>query len=266
MLPSTVKTFIAALAAVAIPVSANNPIKWNDFWDNGGKTAAMAAVPMYHFGRPRGEAPCYPEDAEYNGVQVDGVSHLTGGVYCQNLNMGCRWPGEWTGRNSAGVPFPIYYTIRECNGRVRVAYSIYFKKDTGHKSDWENVIVEWNGDGKGGWIRESIFLGQHSYWEKMGWGSIQNTVDGEWDKYDQDAKNRDHPKVYVGAFKHATFHTRRTVIDSCAFADKDEFRSNDWQLLPWSDLVKNGDVIKDGWDWGAANTNPATLRGSLCSK
>ncbi len=83
------KIFIAALT-VTTPVSANTPIRWNDFWDgillptlrtrenasqganfytsDGGKRAAMAAVPMYHFGAPRGETPCYPEDAEYNGV------------------------------------------------------------------------------------------------------------------------------------------------------------------------------------------------------
>ena len=51
-------------------------------------------------------------------------------------------------------------------------------QDSGHKSDWENVIVEWNGDGKGGWIRESVRLGQHSNFQYLKWNDIQNTVNG----------------------------------------------------------------------------------------
>lgn len=85
----------------------------------------MAAVPMYHFGSPRGMTPCYPEDAEYGGVQVDGNNPAPD--YCTNLGKGCRSPGPLNGRNTQGAPFPVYYTIKECSGRVRVAYSIYFK-------------------------------------------------------------------------------------------------------------------------------------------
>lgn len=259
---STLTTsLLAALAATVQVVTANNPIVWNDFWDNGGKKAAMAAVPMYHFGRPRGMTPCYPEDAENNGQQTDGNDS----TYCTNLNKGCRDPGPWNGANSPGNPIPVYYTIKECNGKVRVAYSIYFRHDSGHMSDWENIIVEWTGNGQGGWVRESIRLGQHSDFQYIPWGEIQSTVDGESDKYEQDKKDRDHAKVYVGAFYHATFHTRKTSLDTCSNRGE-EFRSNDWQILPWSDLVKDGSVIKDGWDWGKANTNPATLRQNLCSK
>jgi len=93
----------------------------------------MAAVPMYHFGAPRGKTPCYPEDAEYNGVQVDG-NDPGPGDYCTNLGKGCRSPGPLTSRNAQGAPFPVYYTIKECSGRVRVAYSIYFRHVSVHLS------------------------------------------------------------------------------------------------------------------------------------
>ena len=83
----------------------------------------MAAVPMYHFGSPRGMTPCYPEDAEYNGIQVDGNP----ATLCTDLGKGCRDPGKLNGRNTQGNPFPVYYTIAVCGGKVRVAYSIYFK-------------------------------------------------------------------------------------------------------------------------------------------
>ena len=45
-------------------------------------------------------------------------------------------------------------------------------------SDWENTIVIWNGDGNNKWTRSAILLGQHSSWQRLNWGDIQNTVDG----------------------------------------------------------------------------------------
>ncbi|KAF2267347.1 hypothetical protein CC78DRAFT_457444, partial [Lojkania enalia] len=55
---------------------------------------------------------------------------------------GCRAPGPWTGVNSHGAPFPIFYTVRDCSdGVIRVGYSIYFAHDVSYKNGWENVIV-----------------------------------------------------------------------------------------------------------------------------
>ncbi|CAI6339787.1 unnamed protein product [Periconia digitata] len=253
-----VKLLTVLVSSIQI-VSANTPIKWDDFWANGGHTAAVAAVPMYHFGRPRHQTPCYPQAGQTNGRQTNGSPTTA----CGDLGKGCADPGPWKGQNTLGNPFPVYYTVKECNKKVRVAYSIYYSHDSGHMSDWENVIVEWNGDGAGGWKREGLFLGYHGKWEYLSWRDVQNTVNGESDKFDQDAKDRDHPKVYAGAFYHAMFHTRKTSIDSC-INSRDEFRSNDWYLLPGNDLVQDGNLILDGWDWGAANTNPSTLRKDLC--
>ncbi len=38
--------------------------------------------------------------------------------------------------------------------------------------------MEWNGDGNGGWIRESIRLSFHSGFTFIRWNEIQNTVNG----------------------------------------------------------------------------------------
>lgn len=129
---------------------------------------------MYHFGRSWGRAPCYPEAAEINGVQVQGVDS---DLCFSSQNGGCADPGPWNGPNSPGNPFPVYYTVRQCNDNEwRVAYSIYFKKDSGHKNDWENSIVIWNGDGNGNWIRSGTLLSMHSGWDYIQWDQIQNTV------------------------------------------------------------------------------------------
>lgn len=60
---------------------------------------------------------------------------------------------------------------------------------------------------------------------------------------DQDAKDRNHAKVYVGAFHHAMFTTRKTSNDNAGTLPGDEFRSNDWFLLPWDTTVQDDSRI-----------------------
>lgn len=56
--------------------------------------------------------------------------------------------------------------------------------------------------------------------------------DGSWDdRFEQKGEDRDHPKVYVGSFKHAMFLTKYTGLGTLG-ADDLEFRSNDWFYLP----------------------------------
>lgn len=58
-------------------------------------------------------------------------------------------------------------------------------------------------------------------------------TDDRWDdRLDQNGKDRDHAKVYVGSFKHAMFLTRYT--GSYGLDDK-EWRSNDWYFIPVRD-------------------------------
>ncbi|KAI9868481.1 MAG: hypothetical protein M1813_005925 [Trichoglossum hirsutum] len=260
-------TILGVLAAGTTLVSANDPIDTskfvNDDGHGAGHAAAMASVPMFHFGRPHGANPCYPEDAVVNGVQTNGNDPDLGNW--GRMDDGCAYPGDWHGPMSPGNPFPVYFTIKQCStNEYRVAYNIYFKHDSGHVSDWEGVIVTWKGDGSGQWWRDRILLGQHGKYVSKVWGEIQNTINGydeslpvpametlmarahrNDDLKDQAQKSRNHAKIYVGAFYHAIFDDRYTAIDTANPANKPaEFRSNDWYLLPWDTLVQPGSMIK----------------------
>ncbi|KAM5344439.1 hypothetical protein ACJ41O_012975 [Fusarium nematophilum] len=261
-LRTTLMSVVALMASVAI---ANDPIP-SEAFENGGHDAAVAAAPMYHFGRSWDRKPCYPEAAEINGEKVEGVDS---DICFNSQSGGCADPGEWQGVNTPGNPFPVYYTVRKCNDNEwRVAYSIYFKKDSGHKNDWENSIVIWNGDGNGGWIRSGTLLGFHSEWDYIKWNEIQNTVNNDGDLLDQGAQDRNHAKVYQGFFYHATFSTRKTSLNTCANTH-DEFRSWDWYFIPGGDWLFDGELIKDEFDYGKADTNPSSLRGDsrwICNR
>ncbi|KAF1999782.1 hypothetical protein P154DRAFT_554604 [Amniculicola lignicola CBS 123094] len=261
---STYASVVAVLATLSGVAVANSAIDGALFHDDDGygpgHAAAMSSTPMWHFGRPLGQNPCYPEAAETNGRQTDGNSPDSG----INPSRGCADPGPWTGQNSQGNPFPVYYTIKQCSANdMRIGYSIYFKHDSGHKSDWENVIVKWSkpDESVNNWTRVEALLGFHGKWKSYGWNDIQNTVDGWADLMTQDKKGANHPKVYVGAWGHAVFHDRYTPLSTWnALAPRKEFRSNDWYWFPDDGSVQPGTLIKDEWEWGQADTNPATLR------
>ncbi|KAH8721787.1 hypothetical protein BGZ61DRAFT_530302 [Ilyonectria robusta] len=259
----TVFSGIAALMATA--VMANDSIPSSAFEQGGGLAAAVAAAPMYHFGRSWDRAPCYPEAAETDGVQTQGADS----DFCFAAQAeGCADPGPWNGANSPGNGFPVYFTVRQCNDNEwRVAYSIYFKKDSGHTHDWENSIVIWNGDGNGQWTRTGTLLGWHSTWDYIQWDAIQNTVNDD-DLFLQGGQNLNHAKVYQGFYYHATFSTRKTSLNTCANT-REEFRSWDWYFLPGEHWLYDGELIRDGWDWGSADTNPSSLRTEarwICSR
>ena len=48
---------------------------------------------------------------------------------------------------------------------------------------------------------------------------------------DFNVRDRDHPKVFVGAFHHAMFLETYTALSTLGI-DDDEFRSNDWYFMP----------------------------------
>lgn len=98
----------SALATTKIP---GNWFHDDDGFGKGHK-AAMAAVPMFHFGRPHGYKPCYPESAQINGQQANGNDPDNGDW--RNLNRGCADPGEWLSPKKGGPlqgnPFPVAST------------------------------------------------------------------------------------------------------------------------------------------------------------
>lgn len=107
-----------------------------------------------------------------HGQQTNGVN--TDNCNIGKLNSGCPPEPQWWGSgthyaNIPGEPFwqiPTYFNVVHCNGDSaggdeswRIVYYVYFKKDTGHMSDWEGVVLRFIRGG-GGWIRESAILEQ----------------------------------------------------------------------------------------------------------
>lgn len=253
-----------ATASVMLPfVAANDRIPGSMFTSDP-HGVAMAAVPMWHFGRPRGVKPCYPEDA----VQADG-SQTNGNpaIFLGDIGKGCADTGDWHGPNSQGNPFPTYYTISKCDDSWRVTYYLYFKHDVGHESDWEWVSVVWWQDGDSDqWYRGTLLQSYHKGQKAERWADIQNTINGDDDKMDQGAKERNHPKVYVGAFHHAMFTTRYTGNDNAGATPGEEFRSNDWFFLPWDTTVQDDSRLDPNWNFGAAASSPGKFKGQICNK
>ncbi|KAI6226691.1 hypothetical protein M3Y95_00647400 [Aphelenchoides besseyi] len=251
---------VLVMSTFVVGLVANQPLS-EDWFGGDGKGAAAASAPMFFFGKPRGNKPCYPEAAEHNGQQTNGVNQ-DNGVHA-NLNKGCADPGN----NRKGNPFPVYYSTNKCdNNHYRIVYSIYFKKDSGHKSDWEWVAVEWERQGQSNnFVRKSIFLSQHSSNQRIDWNKIQNTADdiNDWESLGQ--KDKNHAKVYVGAFYHAIWQDRKTSFDSVINTNS-EFRSRDYYFTPEYNDLRPANVVPKNWDWGKATSSPQVMRDSICGK
>lgn len=261
------KIWFMTLATFLLPfyASANDriPTEWFNDWTKH-EEIAKAAAPIWHFGRPTGRSPCYPEDA----IQPDGSQTHGSPMQPVQIWKGCAWPGEWKQPYSPGNPFTTYWTIRHCShdNTYRVTYSIYFKQDAGHMSDWEWVSVVWAKDaGSETWFRWTLLQSYHKGEKAESWNDIESTIHDESDIYTFGEKGRNHPKVYVGAFKHAMFTTKKTTIDTAATTPGDEFRSDDWYWYAASKLDK-GEHIPREWNWGAARSAPLIMFDEICER
>lgn len=164
-------TFASALVLFAQQVAANDAIPGIHFANFLGTLAAQEAAPMWHM--PSGT--CMPSAAENNNGQQ------TNGVVADNCNIGslaagCPPQPPSKGINTfyggiPGEPFPIiptYYRVQKCNGDSsgsnqswRIVYYVYFKKDTGHMSDWEGIVMRFTEVGKTDtWVRDSVIMEQ----------------------------------------------------------------------------------------------------------
>lgn len=261
-----VKTIISGILLGAQGVWANNPIPESAFTDGQGFAAALAAAPMWYM--PSGT--CMPSAAE------DGHGHQTNGVAADNcnigkLNHGCPPEPAWKGiqthyGNIPGEPFatiPTYFRVQKCpqdssgnDGAWRIVYYVYFKKDTGHMSDWEGVVVRFV-KGSGGWVRESAIMEQDGKHPHIAWGDINDTFDGvnDWAAFGQ--KNRDHAKFYFSKFHHSVHHDWHTSSfkDTCnpTRPNSDSaYRNPDYQW--WSrDFLRHTDNLHKDWTWGEAD-------------
>lgn len=175
----------SALLLCADSVLADNPVSGSSFRDNNGLAAAQAASPMWYMA----SGTCMPSAAE------DGQGHQTNGVDNDNCNIdklshGCPQQPAWQGTNTfygnvPGEPFetiPVrltrllansllkyssaltihqtYWAVAQCGDTWRIIYYVYFKKDTGHKSDWEGIVVQFKDNGDDTWTRDVVIMEQ----------------------------------------------------------------------------------------------------------
>lgn len=80
-------------------------------------------------------------------------------------------------------------------------------------------------------------MSQHSGYQSLNWGDIQNTFNtadaGLPRGGDNGLQNRDHAKVYVAWSKHAHYNTRNTGWnDPLSQLLDNAFRSQDWWYFP----------------------------------
>lgn len=262
------QAFISALASVAFLATgavANDGIPEWYFTNNNGFAAAQAASPAWHMA----SGSCMPSAAE------DGQGHQTNGVDPDNCNIGklshgCPVQPQWRGpktyyNNRPGEPFfdiPTYYKTQKCGDNTwRVIYYVYFKKDTGHKSDWEGAVVLFK-NYNGQWYRDSAILEQDGRHPKLTWGDINDTFQGTNDQGNYGQKYLNHPKFYFGKWHHSVhddWHTG-TFKNSCPPDSTNDFRNDDYWF--WSQYnLRHTSVLNPNWKWGRA-TSPANI--DLC--
>lgn len=255
---------------------ANTPLSdafvLNDIATNEGKEIAYASRPLWHFGQSQSRAPCYPTWA----LTPDGKQAGVNPGPWSDASSGCPHPGPYGLSN----PFPTYYTVSYCgDDELRVVYNLYFQKDgwsntlisLGHMHDWERIIVIWRRTG-GQWTRRELLKSFHSGYMHDNWKDVQNTFnDDNWNE--QDGKDKDHAKIYVGWGKHAMFSTRNTGWnDAVSQGCGREFRSRDWWYSPTRDyLIPSGADSDMGqelsnFNWGSADSIPFIVEERVCKE
>lgn len=133
---------------------------------------------------------------------------------CLTIQIGddCTDPGPYNGDMSPGNPFPVYVDAVHCaNGKSRwiINYLLYFVHDgsteiAGHKHDWEHVSVMWfeSENATDWWYRGAVVYSQHGKELSYRWDAI-TTVDEEDVKNTTVGMMKNHPKAFVGMYKHA---------------------------------------------------------------
>ncbi|KAK3693457.1 hypothetical protein B0T22DRAFT_401422 [Podospora appendiculata] len=269
-------SLLLGLASAVTPVSNSD---MTNLLNAGGVDLAVATAPMWFFGQSQNQPPCYPTNAtNAQGQQTPSAA------LCDHPNVGCHCRNPGVPITNVGPPFPVYYTYQQCTAtEIRVAYNLFYEKDGvnpagtfGHAYDWERVIVIWAQQGDSTWVPSKLMLSQHSGYQTLSWGDIQNTFNtadaGLPRGGDNGLQNRDHAKVYVAWSKHANYNTRNTGWNDVLSQQLgNAFRSQDWWYFP-----TRGDYLRAdrsttlgstiaGYSWGDATSYPALVHDTLCS-
>lgn len=229
---------------------------------------------------------CLPSAAEDGlGNQIDGIDVPFPTCFgSSGLSNGCadsRYKGANTPYTDVqGEPFrniPTYYKVtiytkklcilqsdtwsqvKYCNAddSWRISYHVYFKKDVGHKSDFEWAIIKFVKDpnANDAWTRHGIFMEGHGDYTLAQWESISNTFDSLDDIFSDGKQGANYPKLYFGKWSHSVhFDTESDGKDTCLGP---EFRANDFQFWSLYNL-RHESVIDESWNYGQA-TNPRSV-------
>ncbi|KAI9702550.1 MAG: hypothetical protein M1836_001030 [Candelina mexicana] len=278
-------TALLITSALALPQSEHIKLDTRDgdgginggwFGENDGKGAAVQAAPVFMFKRDNSGAwgtnptPCYPEGA--GNSKGNGPNPGTGPTLD---GSNCRNPGKYSGPFSKGEPFPAYFSTVWCGkiGEWRINYSLYFSHDTTHKHDWESATMTFSEKQKGSntWYRDTLILSQHTGHAKKKYSEVEsvNMVPGDMDVRPIDGRNKNHPKVYVGAWKNPMYFDGTVVqgdrLKAIQQGDKYEPKGDDWWYLPVEgDIVKSGTLDAYKGKYGDATSDPASIRDKIC--
>jgi hypothetical protein len=114
------------------------------------------------------------------------------------------------------------------------------------------------------WCKSRLVRSINNKAEIQDWSSVHDTVNGADEIRNQGDRGKNHPLIYVGAFKHAMFDTRNTLLNVIA-RDEDEFRNNDWFYWAANSLVL-GETIERGWNYGEAKSTPGWVYDHVCEE
>ncbi|CCX33375.1 hypothetical protein FPQ18DRAFT_287940 [Pyronema domesticum] len=272
--------FLASLTTANTPLS-DELVQSSMFTnDTRGFEIAMASRPMWHFASMRPaffigqRSTCYPSSA----LTADGKQQGTPPNKWPDASTGCADPGP----RGAGNPFPTYWNVKKCqDDEIRVIYSLYFQHDgfsnvllaKGHMHDWERIVVSWKRNPQTGeWRRDQLLKSMHSGYQAKAWNSVQSTFTYN-NTNENNGKDKDGPKIYVGWAKHPNYDTKETGWrDSISQGCQREYRSDQWWYLPTEDdMIWAAKESPEGkrmatFDWGSATGGPWVVEDDICSK
>ncbi|KAF2106743.1 hypothetical protein BDV96DRAFT_607212 [Lophiotrema nucula] len=237
-------------------------VQQRGFLDDGSSPAAVHR-PVFLFARNDASIrTCYPEGASNAaGNGPNPGTDAPHGPSSINPGADCRDPGGYRGDYTQGNPFPVYVSAQFCVDQWRIDYTLYYVHDgnlnAGHIHDWEGVSVVFRKDpaatdNEDWWRAHGVIFRVHGDHFFYNWQEIY-TVSGLRDvRDDKFANAKNHVKVYVGEYSHAS-HRRKCDVGCASLtnvgapsADR-EYRSSDWYRLPDVKDLFLYSVIPQSW-------------------
>ncbi|KAF3936985.1 hypothetical protein ABW19_dt0208990 [Dactylella cylindrospora] len=210
---------------------------------------------------------CLPTSAvSEQGIQNNGTESDICQLY-GSLNSDCPIQTPFDGSYSKSTAFPTYFLFRYCPNvnQYRVLYDLYFQKDTGHKHDWEwaaitfkqNQTTDWR------WRKDKLILQNEGTNSVFDWKDIPEAYSEGDDIHNNSGPNGDHPKLYIGKFRHSVhmypftsaLSKRQCMYNGAPVYGNWDYREADF-YYPAQEWLVSGDVVRKGWTWGKSDSPP----------